>query len=380
MKNFTAYNPVKLHFGKDVTDKIGKSAKRMGKNVLLIYGGGSVVKYGYFDIIMHRLKQEGLNVVEYAGIKPNPILKNADEAVKLADEQNIDLIVALGGGSVIDTAKYVAVAVPEKLKVWDIVKGKSKPTKALPIISVLTLAATGTEMNPFAVIQNQETKEKLGYGSELMYPKESFSDPQFTYSVPKNQTTYGIVDLIAHSLENFFGAGDSPLTDRFTVSIIKEAMEYAPKLLSEPENYEYRANVMFQATTALNGMTAWGKSGGDWGVHGIGHTLSALYDTAHGASLSVAYLAWFKHFKEKQPERFQKLSSLLFGMKNVDEMIQKFQEFFKKIEAPICMADIDIDGSKKEEIIELMKDTMVNGMNFKMDVSDYEAIIDLMYS
>lgn len=379
MKNFVAYNPVKLHFGKNVTDKIGESVKEFGTNVLLIYGKGSVQKYGYYDIIKHQLVNAGLNITEYSGIKPNPVTSDADEAVKLGIEKKCDVIVALGGGSVIDSAKYISVAISENFRVWDIVKGKSVPKKAIPLIAVLTLAATGTEMNPFAVIQNNETKEKLGFGLESMFPKESFLDPQFTYSVPPNQTTYGIVDLIAHAFENFFGDGDSPLTDRFTASIITEAISFAPLLLAEPENYYYRANVMFQATTALNGMTAWGKQGGDWGVHDIGHNLSVLYDTPHGASLSIAYLAWFKYFMNKRPKRFEWLAQLLFNSSDIENMISELENFYKSINAPVRLQNIGINVSEKQTIINLLNKNKVNGTNYKLSSESYESIVELMY-
>lgn len=379
MRNFTIYNPVKLHFGKNVCDTLGESAKAYGKNVLLIYGKGSVQRFGYYDIVKDQLVKSGMNVTEFSGIKPNPVNTFADEAAVIGRKAKVDLIVALGGGSVIDSAKYIAVSITENKSAWDIAKGKIEPQSGVPLIAVLTVAATGTEMNQFAVIQNDETKEKVGYGCEYMYPKESFLDPQFTYSLPLNHTTYGVVDLIAHSLENFFGIGDSPLADRIAASIIKEAMHYGPKVLEEPENYEYRSNIMMLATMALNGTTALGKNGGDWGVHGIGHNLSVMFDTSHGASLSVAYPAWFKHVKNTRPERLQRLGELVFDTSDVDNMIDKFEDFFESINAPLKLSEVGIGRSHKQEIIDLMKANKVSGSNFKLSDDDYESLTELMY-
>jgi alcohol dehydrogenase YqhD (iron-dependent ADH family) len=379
MRNFTIYNPVKLHFGKNVCETLGEAAKAYGKNVLLLYGKGSAQRFGYYDIVKDQLEKAGMNITEFSGIKPNPINTFADEAAMLGRKAKVDLIVALGGGSVIDSAKYIAVSIKENTKVWDIAKNKTEPKDAVPLIAVLTIAATGTEMNQFAVIQNDETNEKIGYGCDNMYPKESFLDPQFTYSVPPVHTTYGVVDLIAHSLENFFGIGESPLADRVAASVIKEAMHYGPKVLEEPENYEYRANIMMMATMALNGTTAWGKNGGDWGVHSIGHNLSVMFDTSHGASLSVAYPAWFKHIKNTRPERLQRLSELVFDSSSVDDMIHKFEDFFESINAPLKLSEIGIGRSHKQEIIDLMKANKVSGSNYKLSDDDYESLTELMY-
>ncbi|MCD6598819.1 MAG: iron-containing alcohol dehydrogenase, partial [Bacteroidales bacterium] len=209
MENFIAYNPTRLHFGKDVTNILGRTAKQYGKRVLLIYGQGSVKKYGYYDQIMGQLGKAGLEVIEYPGIKPNPVVEDVDAAAELGRKEEIDVIVALGGGSVIDSAKITALAIASGKKAWDIMKNKVILRNSTPLITVLTLAATGTEMNAAAVIQNHETGEKIGLVNELNFPKHSFLDPQFTVSVPLDYTAYGVADLIAHALEAYFGEGDA---------------------------------------------------------------------------------------------------------------------------------------------------------------------------
>jgi len=256
---------------------------------------------------------------------------------------------------------------------------KAKPKTTIPVIAVLTLAATGTEMNGAAVLQNHKTGEKRGYVSPLMYPKNSFLDPEFTFSVPKNYTAYGIVDLIAHSLETYFGEGDATLSDRIVEAVVKEAMEYGPLVLNEPENYDYRAKIMWAATVALNGSTNHGRKYGDWGVHDIGHNLSYLYDTAHGATLSIAYPAWLKLQKERIPERIAKLGNQLFGTKTADETIILLEKFFKSIDCPVKLSDIKINTDKKKEITDQMLKNKIDGMVHKLSDEDRVKIVELMF-
>ena len=353
MKNFTINNPTILHFGKDVLYELPKALNEYGKNILLIYGKGSVVKNGYYQKVINLL--EDFNVFEYSGIKPNPVIKDVEKAVKVGIENKIDAILALGGGSVIDTAKTVAVSIPENLNPWDVVKMNMVPKKSLPVIAVLTLAATGTEMNPYAVIQNSETNEKIGFGFPIMFLKHSFIDPEFTFTVPEDYTAYGIVDIIAHAFENFFGKGNSPLADRFVASIVKEAMYFAPLVLGEPDNYDYRANILLQSTCALNGITSYGKAGGDWGVHSAGHILSLLYDMPHGATLSVVYPAWFKLQKERNSERLSRLAELIFDNPNVDKFISDLENFFISINSPINLKSEGFSESEKDVILQMMK-------------------------
>lgn len=290
MENFNIYNPVRLHFGKESYMDIAKNMEKYGKRVLLIYGKSSIQKIGLYDKVINLLSD--FEIFEYPGIKPNPLYEDADRAVEYGKRNNVDIVLGIGGGSVIDTAKMVALGLKADVSVWDIMTGKHKPKSALPIFAILTLAATGTEMNQFAVLQNHKDKRKIGYGHRLMYPKHSYLDPQITMTVPANHTTNGIVDLLAHALEAFFGAGDAPLSDKLVFALFKEMQEISHDLLNDLENYELRARLMYAATLALNGTTMNGRATGDWGVHSIGHVLSLLYDTSHAASLSIAEPAW----------------------------------------------------------------------------------------
>jgi len=251
--------------------------------------------------------------------------------------------------------------------------------KAVPLIAVLTLAATGTEMNQFAVVQNHQTKQKLGYGNRLVFPRHSFLDPQYTFSVPRNYTAYGISDLTAHALENYFGNGEANLSDKFVYSIIHEAMEIGPKLLNDLTNYDYRARIMYAATCALNGLTVYGRTSGDWAVHDMGHVLSLLYDIPHGATLSVVYPAWMKRMKDRIPERIAELGKNLFNAGSAEETILSFEKYLKTIESPIRMNEIGLGIEKKAEILATMESCKVNGSNLKLEKEDVEKIVEFMY-
>ncbi len=380
MENFTIYNPTQLHFGRGVTDTLGKTIEKYGKKVLLMYGKGSIKRNGIYDKVTEQLKLAGAEIIEYGGIKPNPVFEDVNEAAALGKKHNVDVILAVGGGSVIDSAKITALTIPCDDSAWRIMIKMAKPQTAVPVIAVLTLAATGTEMNPFAVLQNVQTHKKIGYGNPLIYPKHSFLDPAFTFSVSREYTAYGIADLIAHALENYFGAGDASLSDKFVYSIIREAMEFGPALLDDLHSYDLRAKIMYAATNALNGLTGYGRVVGDWGVHSIGHVLSLLYDSPHGATLSVAYPAWMKVVKEKDPGRISELGKNLFGTTSPDDTISAFENLFRKLSCPLKMKDLGIDEDKKDEIIDMMKKNKVDGAHFKLSHHDIERIVGLMYS
>ena len=378
MVNFTVYNPVRLVFGNQIKDELGPCLKKFGMNILLIYGKGSVKKYGYYNQIMNVLTSGGFKVSEFSGIKPNPVIDDVRAAVKLGKEKKVDVVLALGGGSVIDSAKIISLGLQTEIDPWEFMTWRAHPEKATPLVTILTLAATGSEMNAAAVIQNHETGEKLGLVTELLFPKTSFLNPEFTLSVPKNYTAFGIVDLIAHSLEAYFGEGEPSITDSFTFSIIKDAMRWAPKLLNNLDNLEYRANIMLDATLALNGITSYGKKGGDWGVHAMGHELSLLFDTPHGASLSIAYPAWLKLHKKTCSDRISKLGDALFDTSDVDETIEKLTAFFVSVGSPVKLSEIDVNDDQMSKIVEQYHRNKVSGMHHKLSKHDHQTLVTLM--
>ena len=374
MENFSAFIPTDLRFGKGCTEEIGIIARQYGKKALLVYGKGSVKKNGAYDTVINSLKSAGISIVEYGGIKSNPVVDDVRNAVRLGLESKVEMIIAVGGGSVIDSAKIISVCIPKNLDGWDVVKGRVHPQSALPLLAVLTLAATGTEMNPTGVLQNHETEEKLGYRNPLMFPRHSFLDPTFTISVPKNYTAYGIADLVA-----FFAKGSAPLSDRMAVSVILEAMDASPLLLENLTDYELRARIMWASTLALNGYTGFGRTfNGDWGVHAAGHVLSLLFDLPHGASLTIVYPAWLKYHSEKAKERIERLGNLLFNNPSVNNTISGLEQFFINIGCPTKLSEAGIHASAIPRIRDVMVKNSVSGTSWLLTAADYPELIKLM--
>ena len=379
MENFILYNPTKLHFGKNILDDLGKTVSLYGKRVLLIYGKNSIKENGTYAKVMSQLKSINAEVFEYSSIKSNPVVEDVDFAARLGRNSNVDVVLAVGGGSVIDSAKIISVTIPVSHSGWDFFNGNIKPTKALPIIAVLTLAATGTEMNPYAVLQNHKTKQKLGWGNPLCFPKHSFLDPQLTLTVPKNYTAYGISDIIAHCLEAYFGNGEASLSDRLVISIIKETIENGSSLLNDLKNYELREKILYASTLALNGITMAGRKSGDWGVHDAGHIISLLFDTPHGASLTIAYPAWMKLMKDRIPDRIAQLGKDLFDTNSAEETINKFEEIFRQLECPVKLSEAGIGKEKYQQILDTMILNKVSGANHKLSNDDLSTLLQLMY-
>ena len=380
MENFVLYNPVKLHFGRGVVDSLGFAATTLGKKALLVYGKGSVKKNGAYHDTLESLKTAGIEVVEYDGIKSNPVIEDVDQAAALGRREGVDMVVAVGGGSVIDSAKVIAITIPASHSGWSFIDNSKSPATGLPLIAVLTLAATGTEMNQVAVVQNNSLQKKSGYRHPLMFPKHSFLDPQYTVTVPANYTAYGITDLIAHALEIWFGEGESSLSDRFIISIIQEALEYGPQLMKDLTNYDLRARIMYAATCALNGMTLPGKKTGDWGVHLIGHCLGVKWDIAHGATLSIVYPAWMHLHKDRIPERIEQLGKELFSVNTADETIIEFKKFFKSLGSPVQLSEtgVKLQDEEKTHLLSIMKTNHVNGLVYKLSETDHAILADLI--
>jgi alcohol dehydrogenase YqhD (iron-dependent ADH family) len=387
MENFQYYNPTKILFGKDVVDQLCNETILYGNKALIIIGQGSVKRSGLYARVLSLLNICGMRHVTYEGIKSNPVVQDAEEATKLAKAENVELIIAIGGGSVIDTAKAVAMGFYVDHPVWDFYLQKAaQPTQALPLINILTLAATGTEMNSATVLQDDTSGMKKGYSAPCLFPKVSFLDPSFTTSVPLNYTAYGVSDLISHALEQFFGKGESPLSDLYTASVIKLAIEYGEKIMQEPDNFEYRSQIMWLATNALNGTLKAGKNSGDWGVHGLEHTLSVLYDIPHGAGLSIVYPAWLKFHQTKINNKLVFLAKEVFGLVEKNEekaasiFIEELEKFFKKIKTPIRLQEAEISKSDTGKIVNNFNLNKVSGSVYPLDEKSYTEILGLMWS
>lgn len=366
MNNFTYWNPTRLIFGKGQLEQLKAEVPKYGKKVLLVYGGGSIKKSGLYDNVISLLNEINVELFELSGVEPNPRISTVRKGVDICKSENIDFILAVGGGSVIDCTKAIAAGAKFDGDAWDFVTKKASVTDALPFGTVLTLAATGSEMNSGSVITNWETNEKYGWGSPYTFPKFSILDPVNTYTVPKNQTIYGIVDMMSHVFEHYFHLEENTvMQDRMCESLLITVMETAPKLLDDLENYEHRATILYNGTMALNGMLSMGYQG-DWATHNIEHAVSAVYDIPHGGGLAILFPNWMKHNLHVKPERFKQLAVRVFGVnpegKSAEEAglegIEKLREFWNSIGAPSRLADYEIDDSK----IELMADkAMVYG-------------------
>jgi alcohol dehydrogenase YqhD (iron-dependent ADH family) len=366
MQNFTFYNPTKLIFGKGQIEQLKTEVPSYGNKVLLVYGGGSIKRSGLYDKVINTLNETGAQVFELSGVEPNPRLTTAKKGIDLCLKEGIQFILAVGGGSVIDCTKLIAAGAKYNGDAWDLVTKKAVATEALPFGVVLTLAATGSEMNSGSVITNWETNEKYGWGSPVTFPRFSILDPENTYTVPKNQTVYGMVDMMVHTLEHYFHLQENTLLqDRMLEGLLLTVIETAPKLLNDLENYDYRATILYSGTMALNGMLSMGFQG-DWATHNLEHAVSAVYDIPHGGGLAILFPNWMKHNLKVKPERFKQLAVRVFGVnpegKSAEEAglegIEKLREFWNSIGAPSRLADYDIDGSQVERMADK---AMVNG-------------------
>lgn len=366
MNRFTFHNPTRLHFGKGTLSKLKQELPQYGKNILLVYGGGSIKRNGLYDQVTTLLQELGVNVHELSGVEPNPRLSTVHKGIDICRQANIDFILAVGGGSVIDCVKAISIGAHYEGNVWDIITGKAAAKKALPFGTVLTLAATGSEMNVSSVITNWETKEKVGWGSPLVHPQFSVLDPVHTFTVPKDQTIYGIVDIMSHIFEQYFNhTGNTHVQDGFCESLLRTVIAAAPALVEDLENYELRETILYSGTMALNGMLSMGMAG-DWSTHEIEHAVSAVYDIPHGGGLAILFPHWMEHVLDSGVGRFKQFAVNVFGIDPTGksdrdvalEGIQALRSFWNSIGAPSRLADYEIGDDQ----LEVMADkALVNG-------------------
>ncbi|MDT9721501.1 iron-containing alcohol dehydrogenase [Paenibacillus sp. ClWae2A] len=354
MRSFQFYNPTRLIFGKGQLEALKTEVPKYGKRVLLVYGGGSIKRSGLYDQVIGLLKEAGAEVTELAGVEPNPRLSTVHKGVDLCKTNNIDLILAVGGGSVLDCSKAIAVGAKYDGDMWDFAQRKAVAQDALPLGTVLTMAATGSEMNSGSVITNQDTQEKLGWGSAYSFPAFSILDPVNTYTVPLDQTVYGMVDMMSHVLEHYFHLDDNtPVQLGFCETILRTVMEAAPRLVEDLENYELRETILYCGTMALNGVLNMGLAG-DWATHNIEHAVSAVYDIPHGGGLAILFPHWMKHNLDVNVDRFKRLAINVFEVNPegksdrqiAEEGIDALSKFWTSIGAPNRLADYDIDDSQ----------------------------------
>jgi len=349
MKNFNFLAPTKILFGKNKVNELAGELKPY-KKVLFAYGTGSIKKTGLYDSVVEQLNKAGVEFWELSGIRPNPRLDSVKEGIDICRKNSVGFILAVGGGSVIDCCKAVAAGVPYDGDPWDFTVRKAEVKDPLPLGTILTLAATGTEMNGNAVISRDDTKEKRALSSDLLRPKFSILDPTLTFSVNKWQTSAGTVDIMSHIFEQYFTPDRGTFVqDAIAEAILRTCIEYGPRALKNPEDYEARANLMWSSSLALNGLTLTGKMSGDWATHQIEHELSAYNDLTHGAGLAILFPVWMEYvLDERRAFKFAQMARNVFGILEQDEMeaarrgIKAVREFFLSLDMPSKLSEVDI--------------------------------------
>lgn len=315
MNNFVYNVPVKIYFGQNQLGNLGTELKGFGKRVLLVYGGGSIKKTGLYDKVVAEIRQAGLELFELSGIEPNPRVSSVNQGANICKQEKIDVLLAVGGGSTIDATKCIGAATYYDGDAWDLVTRKAPITNSLPVVSILTLAATGSEMNGTAVISNLDTNDKIGIGDPAMRPKVSFLDPTNTFSVSPFQTASGAADIISHVMEVYFSMDhDLYMLDQVMEGLIRTVIKYAPIAMQEPDNYEARANLMWASSWAINGFINGGKQQA-WSCHAMEHQLSAYYDVTHGLGLAILTPRWMEYVLDDTTAfKFHQFGCNVFGL------------------------------------------------------------------
>ena len=357
MQNFDYMTPTRLIFGKESIVQLPSVMMPLGKRILLTYGGGSIKKLGLYDRVKELLKD--FDIFELSGIQPNPKYDpSVLEGVRICKEQNIDVILAVGGGSVLDCSKAIAAGAKYDGDPWDLITYKVKAQAALPIVDILTLAATGSEYDCGGVISRTETNDKIGYMDPLLFPVCSILDPVYTFSVSKKQTAAGCADAMNHTMEQYFAADTTLLNDGFCESMLRSLMENARKCLANPEDYTARAEMMLCCTYGCNGILSLGNSYSGWPCHAIEHALSAYYDITHGEGLAIITPRWMRHIlNEKTIDRFVKYGINVFGIdaslpkqEIAEKAIDATYAFFESINIPMHLREVGIDDSRIDEM------------------------------
>ncbi len=358
MTNFTFTYGTKIYFGKGVEAEVGKATAAFSRKVLLHYGQGSIRKSGLYDRVCRSLREAGVQFTELPGVVPNPRLGLVRKGIELCRREKIDFILAVGGGSVIDSAKAICIGVPYSGDVWDFFMRKATVQKALPVGVVLTIPAAGSESSNGMVVTNEEGWYKRDVVDEIVRPRFAILNPELTYSLPARDTANGVADILAHILERYFTKEPGvDLTDRLCEAAMQAVMRTASLLAGEPDSYEYRAQIMWAGTIAHNDFLSLGRVG-DWGSHMIEHELSAIYDVAHGAGLSVIFPAWMRYLYNGAVQRFAQFAVRVFGLPMDFEHpqatalagIRRLEAFFRELGLPVTLGELGVPLDRLEEM------------------------------
>lgn len=361
MQNFIFHNPTKIIFGNNTSTQLGEFAKPLGSKALLVYGQNSIKKSGLYNKIVTQLNEQNIPFIEHGGVKSNPSLAHGQEGVKKALDNQVDFIIAVGGGSVIDESKAIACSVGSNQDIWDIFTLKSPITKALPIITLLTLPATGSEMNAGMVITNDETKEKLGFGSPALYPVISILDPVLTYSVSPKYTAASAVDIISHLTESYFtnNGGWTPIQEYYVEGLVKTVIESTNKIMQNPEDSEARSVLMWAATLGWNGLNTAGIGTFSMPCHTLEHPISAIYDIPHGSGLAILTPAWLTARLSDKSAKIARFAREVFGINEKDDLstaqtgIKTLKDWYIKIGAPVTFTQAGINNPDIVKLTEL---------------------------
>lgn len=356
MEDFEFQCPTKIIFGRGVEKKVGEEVAKYSRKILFHYGGGSIKRIGLYDRVVQSLREAGVEFIELPGVKPNPRLSLVKKGIRICRDEKIDFILAVGGGSVIDSAKAIAVGVPYDGDVWDFYTRKAEPREALPVGVVLTIPGAGSEASPSSVITNEEDLNKLSLTTELLRPRFAFMNPEVTFTVPPYQTACGIADIMAHVMERYFtNVRNTDLTDGLCEATLKTVVKNALIVLREPYNYDARAEIMWASTIAHNDLLETGRIA-DWASHIIEHEISGLYDVPHGAGLAVVFPNWMKYVYRNRLEKFVQFAVRVWNIdpdfenpdKTALEGIERLRSFFKQIGLPTTLKELGIPGDKLE--------------------------------
>ncbi len=357
MQNFDYCTPTRLIFGKGVVEKLPEVMRQFGKRVLLTYGGGSIKKNGLYDKVKELLADR--EIFELSGIEPNPKYSTSVlTGVKICKENNIDVILAVGGGSVLDCSKAIAGGAKYDGEPWDLITGKVPTNAALPIVDIITMAATGSEYDSGGVISRTETNDKIGYMDKHLYPVVSFVDPTYTFTVPKNQMLAGVADAMNHVMEQYFNSDPNDFADGMMEASLKSLMKNVKLALKNPEDYNARAEIFLNCSLACNGILALGESYSGWPMHGMEHALSAYYDITHGVGLAILTPRWLKHIlNEKTEGRIARYGVNVMGIdpalpakEIAEKAIDETYRFFEEIGIPMHLTEVGIDETRLSEM------------------------------
>lgn len=357
MENFQYYTPTKIIFGRGAEVQTGQLAAEQGcKKVLVHYGGGSVVRSGLLERIYRSLDAVGISYVSLGGVVPNPRLSLVYEGIRLARKEQVDFILAVGGGSVIDSAKAIGYGVANEGDVWDFYEKRRTAKACLPIGVVLTIAAAGSEMSDSSVITKEEGWLKRGYSSNYARARFAVMNPELTMTQPKYQTASGCVDIMMHTMERYFNHSENmEMTDGISEHLLRTVMKNAKILMNEPDNYQARAEVMWAGSLSHNGLTGCGTGGGDWASHQLEHELGGMFDVAHGAGLAAVWGSWARYVMDAAPERFAKFAVNVMGvepeaekLKTAQKGIEAMEDFYHALDMPVCIGDMGIELTEEQ--------------------------------